>query len=172
MFMVQDGSCSDGGSGTPLSDRASLVCLDFQNLDSPEQDQDQDPEQQKSQAGRLKEEAESRSVAEQATQSRAVIMTSLLTLSSCPSCLLPPGSLLLQENQLALRQAADPAAGAEVVPLTPNVDLLLECTFAYMHRSEEEDGQEQQPLEEPEDEFLSPLIGPDEEEEEDKDEVG
>lgn len=101
-------------------------------------------------------------------------MTSLLTLSSCPSCLLPPGSLLLQENQLALRQAADPAAGAEVVPLTPNVDLLLECTFAYMHKSEEEeDGQEQQPLEEPEDEFLSPLIGPDEEEEEEEgDEVG
>lgn len=40
MFVVQDGSCSDGGSGTPLSDRASLVCLDL-HLDFPDQDQDQ-----------------------------------------------------------------------------------------------------------------------------------
>lgn len=40
MFVVQDGSCSDGGSGTPLSDRASLIGLDLQNQDSPEQDQD------------------------------------------------------------------------------------------------------------------------------------
>lgn len=41
MFVVQDGSCSDGGSGTPLSDRASLVCLDLHNLDSPDQGQGQ-----------------------------------------------------------------------------------------------------------------------------------
>lgn len=40
MFVAQDGSCSDGGSGTPLSDRASLIGLDLQNQDSPEQDQD------------------------------------------------------------------------------------------------------------------------------------
>uniref|UniRef100_A0AAQ5XDM5 HPS5-like beta-propeller domain-containing protein n=1 Tax=Amphiprion ocellaris TaxID=80972 RepID=A0AAQ5XDM5_AMPOC len=40
MFVVQDGSCSDGGSGTPLSDRASLICLDLQNQDSPDQNQD------------------------------------------------------------------------------------------------------------------------------------
>lgn len=40
MFVVQDGSCSDGGSGTPLSDRASLIGLDLQNQDSPEQGQD------------------------------------------------------------------------------------------------------------------------------------
>lgn len=39
MFVVQDGSCSDGGSGTPLSDRASQVCLDL-HLDFPDQDQD------------------------------------------------------------------------------------------------------------------------------------
>lgn len=36
MFVVQDGSCSDGGSGTPLSDRASLIGLDLQNHESPE----------------------------------------------------------------------------------------------------------------------------------------
>lgn len=42
MFIVQDGNCSDGGSGTPLSDRASLIGLDLQNQDSPEQNQDQD----------------------------------------------------------------------------------------------------------------------------------
>lgn len=87
---------------------------------------------------------------------------------SCPSSLLPPGSLLLNglENQLNPGQASGPGAEAEVVPPTPDVDLLLECTFSYMHNSEEDDGQEQQPMEEPVDEFLSHLIGPEEEEEE------
>lgn len=42
MFVVQDGSCSDGGSGTPLSDRTSLTGLDIQNQNTPEQIQDQD----------------------------------------------------------------------------------------------------------------------------------
>ena len=36
MFVVQDSSCSDGGSGTPLSDRASLMWLD-QDQDSQEE---------------------------------------------------------------------------------------------------------------------------------------
>lgn len=41
IFVVQDGSCSDGGSGTPLSDRTSLIGLDIQNQNTPEQVQDQ-----------------------------------------------------------------------------------------------------------------------------------
>lgn len=45
MFVVQDGSCSDGGSGTPLSDQASLLGLDLQNHDCPEQNQDQDSQE-------------------------------------------------------------------------------------------------------------------------------
>lgn len=45
MFMVQDGSCSDGGSGTPLSDGASLNCLDLQILDCPGHIQDQQSEE-------------------------------------------------------------------------------------------------------------------------------
>ncbi|XP_074484346.1 tectonin beta-propeller repeat-containing protein 2-like isoform X3 [Sebastes fasciatus] len=127
MFVVQDGSCSDGGSGTPLSDGASLIGLDLQIQDSLTDSQE---------AG---VEVESGS-------------------------LLPPGSLLLQglENR---RKASGPGADAEVVPPTPNVDLLLECTFSYMHNTEEEDRREQQPMEEQEDEFLSPLIGPEEKEE-------
>lgn len=48
-------------------------------------------------------------------------------------------------------------AETEVGPLTPNVDLLLECTFSYMCNSEENDEPE------PQEEFLSPLIGPEEE---------
>ncbi|XP_029568931.1 tectonin beta-propeller repeat-containing protein 2 isoform X1 [Salmo trutta] len=39
---------------------------------------------------------------------------------------------------------------------TRHVDLLLECTFAYMQTSKEQD-----PMEEQEDDLLSPLIGPD-----------
>lgn len=44
------------------------------------------------------------------------------------------------------------------------MDLLLECTFSYMQNTDENDGQELQPMEEQEEEFLSPLIGPEEEE--------
>lgn len=65
------------------------------------------------------------------------------------------------ENQINPGCAFGPEA--QVTPLTPDVDLLLECTFSYMHNRENE--QEQQPIVEPEDEFLSPLIGPEEEEE-------
>lgn len=57
-------------------------------------------------------------------------------------------------------KASDP--GTEVDPLALNVDLLLECTFSYMHNTEENDEQEQQPMEEQEGGFLSPLIGPEE----------
>lgn len=42
MFLLQDGSCSDGGSGTPLSDRTSLTGLDLHSQDSPDQNLDQD----------------------------------------------------------------------------------------------------------------------------------
>ncbi|XP_042372407.1 tectonin beta-propeller repeat-containing protein 2-like, partial [Plectropomus leopardus] len=125
MFVVQDGSCSDGGS-----DRASLV--DTQNQDSPEPSQDQDSQE----AGGGHSEGEMGSV-------------------------LPPGSLLLQEDQPTPGQASGPRTETDVVPPTPDVDLLLECTFSYMHNAEEDEGQE--------DEFLSPLIGPDEDEEENED---
>lgn len=78
----------------------------------------------------------------------------------CLSSFLPPGSLIFHgpENQLK------PGAETEVVPPTPDVDLLLECTFSYMQNTDENDGQELQPMEEQEEEFLSPLIGPEEEE--------
>ncbi|XP_049452159.1 tectonin beta-propeller repeat-containing protein 2 isoform X1 [Epinephelus fuscoguttatus] len=148
MFVVQDGSCSDGGSGTPLSDRASLVGLDLHNQDSPEQNQEQNS--QEGVSGDVEMESSS-------TQS---------------SSLLPPDSLLLEGVENKLNSGKDSGSGAEaVVPPTPDVDLLLECTFSYMHNTEEEDEQEQQPVEEQEDEFLSPLIGPDEEEEEEIDDL-
>lgn len=54
------------------------------------------------------------------------------------------------------------------MPPTPDVDLLLECTFSYMHNSEEDNMQEQRPMEEPEDDILSPLIAPEEGEEEEE----
>ncbi|XP_029973409.1 tectonin beta-propeller repeat-containing protein 2 isoform X1 [Salarias fasciatus] len=129
MFAVHDDSWSDGGSGTPASDRTSLVGLDLENQKSQESGG--------SDRG-LKE------VEEQLS-----------------------GSLLLQ---LDTGQTSGPGPETQAVPPTPDVDLLLECTFSYMHKSEEDDGQEQQPMEEPEDEFLSPLIGPEEEEEEEEEE--
>ncbi|KAM7375642.1 hypothetical protein PAMP_005437 [Pampus punctatissimus] len=118
MFVVQDSRCSDGGSETPLSDRASVIGLDLQDQSS-------------------------------STQSGSR---------------LPPDSLLLQ----GLKHQLNPEkADAEVVPPTPDVDLLLECTFSYMHTTDEDGGQEPQPMEEQEDQFLSPLIGTDEKEQED-----
>ncbi|XP_008294911.1 tectonin beta-propeller repeat-containing protein 2 [Stegastes partitus] len=144
MFVVQDGSCSDGGSGTPLSDRASLIGLDLQDQDSQE-------------AG--------------GGGSNKAVKDREESSSNQAGSILPPGSLLLQglENQLNPGKASGPGSAADVVPPTPDVDLLLECTFSYMHNSEEDDGLEQQPMEEQEDEFLSPLIGPEEDEEEEED---
>lgn len=88
---------------------------------------------------------------------------------TCPlsvrSSRLPPGSLLLHGLQPPPPdEASAPGPDAEAVPPTPDVDLLLECTFSYMHATGD-DAQEEQPMEEQEDEFLSPLIGPEEEEE-------
>lgn len=51
--------------------------------------------------------------------------------------------------------------------MTPDVDLLLQCSFSYMHQGEEGASQEQQLCEKPEETFLDPT-GP----EEDKEEVG
>ncbi|XP_067334854.1 tectonin beta-propeller repeat-containing protein 2 isoform X3 [Channa argus] len=148
MFVVQDGSCSDGGSeGTPLSDQASLIGLDLQNQDTPEQIQDQD------------------SVGAGGGSEKGV-KDEVMESSSNPSGSLLPVSLLLQglENQLSAGNASAPCPGEEVVPLTPDVDLLLECTFSYMHNTEDDGGQEQEPLVEQENEFLTPLVRPEEEE--------
>ena len=67
------------------------------------------------------------------------------------------------KNELNSEEASGPGSEADVVPLTPDVDLLLACTFSYMHRSGEDNGLKEQPVEEQEEEFLSPLIGPQEE---------
>ncbi|XP_029349066.1 tectonin beta-propeller repeat-containing protein 2 isoform X2 [Echeneis naucrates] len=145
MFVVQDSSCSDGGSGTPLSDRASLIGLDLHNQESPQQNQDQDS---LGEGGRGSDRGGNGSADMES------------------GCFLPAESLLCQcaEKELILGKACGPGPEEEVVPPTPDVDLLLECTFSYMHHTEEEDGHEQQPIKDQEDKFLSPLIRPEEEE--------
>ncbi|KAM4625057.1 tectonin beta-propeller repeat-containing protein 2 [Polymixia lowei] len=162
MFVVQDGGCSDGySSGTPLSDQpfsdpTSLLCssLDLQSNDSPEQDQDQQTSQRRGpdQGGEGREGGKPEASFSQA------------------SSLAPPATLLLQGLEFQMYPENGSVVGAEslAVPPTPDVDLLLECTFSYMQNSEEQDdGQQHQPMEEQDDEFLSPLIGPEDEEEED-----
>ncbi|XP_056151810.1 tectonin beta-propeller repeat-containing protein 2 [Lampris incognitus] len=158
MFVFQDGGCSDGGSGTPLSDqpfsdRTSLLysSLDLQSTDSIEQEHSQNLGPQVSQQrlpdrgredGRREKEAE---------------------LSS------PLARLYLQSLECQMSPVEGSLQGAEsaAVPSTPDVDLLLECTFSYMQNAEEQvDEQEYQPMEEQDVEFLSPLIGPEEENEE------
>uniref|UniRef100_UPI003AAE588F tectonin beta-propeller repeat-containing protein 2 n=1 Tax=Centroberyx gerrardi TaxID=166262 RepID=UPI003AAE588F len=157
MFGVQDGGCSDGGSGTPLSDRTSLLCssLDLQSNDYPEQDQNQNLNQNLNQNQDRQEPEEGGDRGEAGSSSGQT--------GPRP----PPASLPLQGLDSQLNPAMGSLCGAEVavVPPTPDVDLLLECTFSYMHNSEQDDGQGHQPMEEQEDEFLSPLIGPEEDEE-------
>lgn len=82
--------------------------------------------------------------------------------SGCSNCvtfafssILDPSSLLLHglEDQQNPRRTSDPCSEEPAVLPTPDVDQLLECSFSYMKRSEEDGGR---PNEEQE-EFLSPL---------------
>ncbi|XP_057715416.1 tectonin beta-propeller repeat-containing protein 2 isoform X1 [Corythoichthys intestinalis] len=95
MFVVQDGSCSDGSSG------ASFLGLELPKRDSPMEIRE---------GNRTEFEVQGED-----------------------SSRLPP---------------QDPEK--EAAPLTPDVDMLLECTFSYTRH----DGQEQQPMEEQDDNFL------------------
>ncbi|RVE57688.1 hypothetical protein OJAV_G00218650 [Oryzias javanicus] len=107
----QNGSCSDGGAETPLSDRTSLTGAELQNQDAPEKDVEEE------------------------------------SMFSSSSALLPG-------LELDPGKSSGPSSYADVPP-TPDVDLLLDCTFSYMQRSEEEAAPER-PVEE-EEEFQSPL---------------
>ncbi|XP_037342763.2 tectonin beta-propeller repeat-containing protein 2 isoform X2 [Pungitius pungitius] len=137
-FSVQDDSCNDGDSGTPLSDRASLFSLDLQSQDSSEP------------------------IKDQISQKAEDFNRGLNDVQEAESSTKQSGSLLLQSLQ-DQGKASDPDPGTEAGPLALNVDLLLECTFSYMHNTEKNEEQEQQPMEEQEGGFLSPLIGPEEE---------
>lgn len=92
--------------------------------------------------------------------------TSWLSVFSCPRSSRPE-SLNFQslEEQKKPKHSSD--SSLEVVPITPDVDLLLQCSFSYMHQGEERASQEQQLCEKPEETLLDPT-GP----EEDKEEVG
>lgn len=73
---------------------------------------------------------------------------------SCSS-VLDPRSLRLHalDDKQNPKRTADPCSEEPAVLPTPDVDQLLECSFSYMKRSEEDGGR---PNEEQE-EFLSPL---------------
>lgn len=92
--------------------------------------------------------------------------TSWLSVFFCPRSSRPE-SLFFQslEEQKKPKHSSD--SSLEVVPITPDVDLLLQCSFSYMRQGEERASQEQQLCEKPEETFLDPT-GP----EEDKEEVG
>ncbi|XP_061599817.1 tectonin beta-propeller repeat-containing protein 2 [Cololabis saira] len=130
MFPLQDCSCSDGGSGTPLSDCTSLTGFHLHNQDSPQHNQD--PDLQTEGSSNVDKDLKNEKEPER---------------SHCQS-----GSVVFQDRQmdLNLEKASGPGPEAEGVPPTPDVDLLLECTFSYMHKAEDDDGHKQQPVEEQE----------------------
>lgn len=69
-------------------------------------------------------------------------------------------SLFLQSLEEEQKPKDSSDSASEVVPVTPDVDLLLQCSFSYMHRGAECDDQEQIP----EERFLN-STGPEDEEE-------
>ena len=91
-----------------------------------------------------------------------IIHSPSLTLSYPPLPSLSSEAGPLSLPPLLLEDPPDPA-----VPPTPDVDLLLECSFSYLQASQDPPpGPDLLPNGEDDEEFLSPLIGPEEEEEE------
>lgn len=74
-----------------------------------------------------------------------------------------PESLLFQSLEEGKRANHSSDSALEVDPVTPDVDLLLQCSFSYMHQGAECGVQEQKP----EEAFLDPTAP-----EEDQEEVG
>lgn len=137
-----NGSCSDGGTETPLSDRASLAGTELQNQDAPEKDDGQNLQEMEESlcSSRLKDGCP-------AAHFGVLFSAVVLTIASFFSSMLLPG----------LEPDPGKTSGpyADGLP-TPDVDLLLDCTFSYMQRSEEEEALEQ-PVEDKDEEFQSPL---------------
>lgn len=75
----------------------------------------------------------------------------------CPRSIRPE-SLFFQshEEQKKSKQSSD--SSLEVFPVTPDVDLLLQCSFSYMHQAEESDSQEQHPSGRSEETFVDPEV--------------
>lgn len=80
----------------------------------------------------------------------------------CPRSICPE-SLFFQSLEEEKKPNHSSDSPLEAVPVTPDVDLLLQCSFSYMHQGAECDSQEQKP----EEKFLNPTAP-----EEDKEEVG
>lgn len=65
----------------------------------------------------------------------------------CPRSVCPE-SLFFQSLEEEQKPKHSPDSTLEVVPVTPDVDLLLQCSFSYMHQGAECESQEQKPEEE------------------------
>ncbi|XP_010891212.4 tectonin beta-propeller repeat-containing protein 2 isoform X2 [Esox lucius] len=151
MSSQDGGGFSDGGASTPMSepasDHTSLQCgsSDLQSRSSGS------PDREGSVGGGSPE----------LTASGAPAQTpaSGTQPPSCPTLLPIQG----MEYQSYPESGKGPSAtNKEGEAPTPDVDLLLECTFAYMQTSETQDRMEQE-----DDDFLSPLIEPDDCEDQD-----
>ncbi|XP_041703972.1 tectonin beta-propeller repeat-containing protein 2 [Coregonus clupeaformis] len=158
------GGGSDGGASTPMSeppsasDHTSLLCssLDLQSRSSGS------PDQEGSISGGSPELNTSGAQSQGGGQGQDPLIQTQPPGTQPPSC---PASLPFQdmECQSYPENGNGPSAtNKQGEAPTPDVDLLLECTFAYMQTSEDQD-----PIEEQEDDFLSPLIGPDDSEDQD-----
>lgn len=69
-----------------------------------------------------------------------------------------PGSLFLQSHEEQKKSKHSSDSSLEVFPVTPDVDLLLQCSFSYMHQAEESDSQEQHSSGRSEENFVNPEV--------------
>ncbi|KAL0969727.1 hypothetical protein UPYG_G00231480 [Umbra pygmaea] len=162
VYSQDSGGVSDGGASTPMSeppcasDHTSVLCssLDLQSRSSGSPDQDG------SLGGGSPELTNSGAQCQIAAQGPHTLTQMPASDTQPPSC---PTLLPLQEMECQSYpdNGNDLRADNKGAASTPDVDLLLECTFAYMQT------EVQEPMEEQEDDFLSPLIEPDDSDDQD-----
>ncbi|XP_012735157.2 tectonin beta-propeller repeat-containing protein 2 isoform X1 [Fundulus heteroclitus] len=126
---AQDSNCSDGESGTPSSDHGFLIGLDVENHDTLQQIHDQKP-QETEDKGSNRGVKDGEEVDCSFNQSGSSSNTESLLLSGL-------------KNEQNPEKAQIDGSETDVLPPTPDVDQLLECTFSYM-KAADDGGLEQQ----------------------------
>ncbi|KAI5102184.1 tectonin beta-propeller repeat-containing protein 2 isoform X1 [Silurus meridionalis] len=136
----QDGLNSDGlptPASEPPSDHTSLMCssLDLQSNDSPEHEGSVYIESLNTETFLMQNISDKPQIQDQESS------VSFLTKEAQLSC---PTSLCLQDtNCQVYSDAAKTGERKEQTTSTPDVDMLLECTFSYMHAANEKPDMEE-----------------------------
>lgn len=143
--VAQQGSCSGAASANPLSEQALLVPVDLQDPFCPEHEED--PRSKEAKYGSA------------ALQRCCRLPLAPDSVVFCPRSVCEE-SLRLQSLEEERKPKGSADSASEAVPVTPDVDLLLQCSFSYMLQGAECEEQEQKP-----EEGCLEATGPEDEEE-------